>query len=194
MQFRSNWGFEINVSSGPAKDQDRRFASLEATLSSWFNTSPHWQGNAWGGYTRSYNFSRDYLAFYSWLGSSIDWNTTTFLKLGTSVDGFIEGNPDGAIEEITYNARPYVSVTPVNDLNFRVYFDMVYTRSSRQVQRTILGFLFSYNFLPKSWIYFAVNDYQERSESVDAGGLAIRGPLTVTDRVGVLKVRYLYYF
>ncbi len=194
MQFRNNWGFEINVSGGPTKDQEKQFDALEATFSSWFNTSPNWHLNAYGGYSKTYNFSRDYLAFYSWLGGEIEWNANTFLELGTSLDGFVEGNPSNMIEDITYNARPYFSLTPVNDLNFRVYFDLVYTRSSQQIQRTILGFLFSYNFLPKSWIYFAINEFQQRPELVDALGEMVPGPLTVTDRVGVVKVRYLYYF
>jgi hypothetical protein len=194
MQFRNNWGFEINVSSGPAKDEDTLYRSFEATLSSWFNTSPDWDLNAYGGYSRTYNFSREYVAYYSNIGSEIEWNTTRFLELGTSLDIFVEGNPMNTIEDITYNARPFFSLTPVNDMNFRVYFDIVYTRSSQQLQQTILGFLFSYNFLPKSWIYFAVNEFQERSDTTNALGETVPGPLRITDRVGVLKVRYLYYF
>ncbi len=194
MQFRNNWGFEINVSSGPTKDQQQEFEAFEATFSSWFNTSPSWHLNVNGGYSKTYNFSRDYLAFYSWLGSDVEWNASSLLEIGTTLNGFIEGNPSGAIEDITYNARPFLSVTPVNDLNFRVYLDVVYTRSSRQVQSTILGFLFSYNFLPKSWIYFALNEYQQRSDMTDTFGATVTGPLAVTDRAGVLKVRYLYYF
>lgn len=194
MQFRNNWGFEINVSGGQAKDEGRQYRSLEATLSSWFNTSPDWHLNAYGGYSRTYNFSRDYVAFFSNIGSQIGWHTTRSLELGTSLDMFVEGNPRDAIEDITYNARPYFSLTPVNDMNFRVYFDIVYTRSSQQLQQTIFGFLFSYNFMPKSWIYFAVNEFQERPNSTNALGETVPGPLTITDRVGVLKVRYLYYF
>jgi hypothetical protein len=194
MQFRDNWGFEINVSGGPTRDQEKEFNSFEASFSSWFNTSPRWHLNAYGGYSKTYNFSRDYLAFFSWLGSDVEWNTTSFLELGTTLNGFIEGNPSDAIEDITYNARPFLSVTPVNDLNFRIYLDVVCTRSSQQVQNTILGFLFSYNFLPKSWIYLAINEYQQRSDITDALGATSPGPLAVTDRVGVLKVRYLYYF
>jgi hypothetical protein len=194
MQFRNNWGFEINVSGGPTQDEGKRFDSFEATFGSWFNTSPVWHLNAYGGYSRTYNFSRDYVAFYANLGSEIEWNTTSFLELGTSLDFFVEGNPANSIEDITTNARPYFSLTPINDMNFRVYFDIVYTRSSQQVQQTIFGFLFSYNFLPKSWIYFAVNEFRERPDSTDVLGGRVPGPLAVTDRAGVLKVRYLYYF
>jgi hypothetical protein len=186
MQFRDNWGFEINISGGPRKDQGKEFNAFEAALSSWFNTSPRWHLSVNAGYAKTYNFSREYLAFYSWLESYVRWNTTTFLELGTSVDLFVEGNPSNAIEEMTYNARPFVSITPINDLNVRIYLDLVSTHSSQQLQSTILGFLFSYNFLPKSWIYLAINEFRHRADDTDA--------LSVTDRDGVAKIRYLYYF
>ncbi|MBE0557868.1 MAG: hypothetical protein IH628_11605 [Proteobacteria bacterium] len=158
---------------------------MEVSLSTWFNTSPEWHLNVYGGYTKTYNFRRHYLAYYSWMGVYFEWNTTDILELGATLDTFVEGNPANQIEDITYNTRPFVSVTPINDLNLRMYLDIVYTRSSQQIQRTILGFLFAYNFLPKSWIYFAVNEYRDRPDV---------GPIEVRDRAGVLKIQYLYYF
>jgi len=35
------------------------------------------------------------------------------------------------------------------------------------MERIIAGFLFSWNFLPKSRIYFAVNEFQDRSDEYD---------------------------
>jgi hypothetical protein len=58
----------------------------------------------------------------------------------------------------------------------------------------IIGFLFSYQFLPKSWIYFAINEVRDRRDEYDAGGNLLPNRLHVTDRVGVMKVKYLYYF
>jgi len=194
MQFRNNWGFEINVSAGRSKELDVVFDGYEATVSSWFSIDPAWSLNLFGGYSKTYNFSRGYLSFYSWMGTYFQWNASDILELGTSFDTFIEGSPTYDIEDITYNARPYFSVTPVNDLDFRVYLDMVFVRSTGQLQQTILGFLFSYNFLPKSWIYLAINEYRQRSYDTDALGGTMVGPLSVTDRVGVFKIRYLYYF
>jgi hypothetical protein len=99
----------------------------------------------------------------------------------------------GSIEDITYNARPYVSLTPINNLNLRVYVDDVFLRSSDQNERVIVGFLFSYNFLPKSWIYLALNEVQERKDLLDGSGFAVSRQMEVTGRAGVAKVKYLYY-
>jgi hypothetical protein len=192
VQFRDNWGGEVTLSAGPNRDAGVQYAGYEIDVSTWFNVAPAWNANIFGGYSRSYNFNRNYLADFSWLGARLDWKATTTLEVGTSYDMFIENRPDGGVEDITYNARPYVSLTPVNDLNVRVYVDDLFTRSSDQNQRVIVGVLFSYSFLPKSWIYFAVNELRERVDRMDAvGGLS--RPLQLVDRAAVLKLKYLYY-
>lgn len=194
MQFRDNWGFEINLDAGKAKDENVEYTSYSANLSSWYNISPKWSGNLWGGYSRTYNFDREWIAFYSWMGFSIDWKALNIMQLGTSYDMFIEGNPDGNIEDITFNARPFIDLTPVNDLNLKIYVDNVFVRSSDQVEQIIFGFLFAYNFSPKSWIYFAYNDVQDRSDEYDRFDNLLPKRMHVVNRAAVLKVRYLYYF
>jgi hypothetical protein len=114
--------------------------------------------------------------------------------IGTSYHMFIEGNPDGNIEDITYNSRPFVTITPFNNLKMRVYFDNVFVRSTDRFERFIIGFLFSYNFSPKSWIYFAYNEVQDRSDEFDTAGSLLPNRMHVVNRAGVLKIRYLYYF
>ena len=194
MQFRNNWGFEINVDFSDSKDEGIRYTTYNVNFSSWFNTNPKIQANVFGGYSRTYNFSRDYLAYYSWIGSYLEYQLLNTLEIGTSADIFIEGNPDGNVEDITYNARPYFSVTPINNLNIRVYFDDLFVRSSDRSKQTIFGFLFSYNFSPKSWIYFAMNEIREREKRHDSFDNLLSNRLRVQDRVGVFKVKYLYYF
>jgi hypothetical protein len=62
------------------------------------------------------------------------------------------------------------------------------------MEQTILGLLFSYNFLPKSWIYFAVNELRDRRPEFDSLGAELPNRIHVTDRAAVLKLKYLYYF
>lgn len=185
MQFRDNWGFEINAVAGKARDSGIEYDFYDVSLSSWFNTSPKWNANLWGGYTWAYNFSREYLAFYTYVGSSFQWQMLNELRIGTTLDVYIEGNPDNNIEDITYNARPYLSWTPVNDLNIRFYVDNVYLRSSGKIEQVIAGFLLAYNYSPKSWIYLAVNEIRERDDF---------NRLRIANRAAVLKASYLYYF
>ena len=128
------------------------------------------------------------------MGAYIDWKTFNFLELGTSYDMFIEGNPEGNVEAITYNARPFVSLKPVNDVSLRVYVDNVFSSESDKLESMIVGVLFSWNFLPKSWVYFAFNDFRDRSDRYDSMGNLLPTKLHVTDRASVLKIKYLYYF
>ncbi len=194
MQFRNNWGYEINLQYGKSKDSDVTFNSYQTNFSTWIGVSPIWNANAWGGYARTYNFSRNYLASYSWLGAYFGWRVIPTFSLGSEFRLFIEGNPDGNIEDITLNTRPFLSLTPVNDVNMRLYVDNVFVRSSDKLERIILGFLFSYNFSPKSWIYFAINDVMDRSPEYDSNGIMQQQKLHVVNRAAVLKVKYLYYF
>ncbi len=194
MQFRDNWGYEIDLQYGKAKDEGLIYTTYNFSFSSWFNVNPKWYGNLYGGYSRTYNFSREYLAPYSWAGASITWKALDILDLGTSYDMYVEGNPEGHIQDITYNSRPYFSLTPINNLNVRVYVDNVFIKSIDRFDHIILGFLFSYNFLPKSWIYLALNDVSDRSDQYDSSGKLLPHKMHVTDRAGVLKVKYLYYF
>lgn len=189
MQFRNNWGFELNLGLGKSKDEGIEYDSYEWSLSSWYHISPKWNAFLRSGLARTYNFNRDYLSFYnSWQGE-IEWQALDVLKLGTTAGIYIEGDPDNQIEEIIYNARPHFSLTPVNNLNIRVYVDNLYERSAGKTTQLISGFLFSYNFSPKSWIYLALNDFQQRDTD---NGVAPR--LDVQERAGVFKLKYLFYF
>jgi hypothetical protein len=194
MQFRDNWGFEVSFYAGRSRDRGVTYNSYEFDYSNWYNVSPKWYGSWGGSFLKTYNFSRNYLAYYSSTWAEVGWHAMRVLDVGTMLNVFIEGNPDNKIQDITYNARPFLSVTPLNDLNVRVYLDNVYVRSTKQMQQMIFGFLFSYSFLPKSWIYLAINEVRDRSDQFSPTGALLPNTIHVKDRVSVLKVKYLYYF
>ncbi len=194
MQFRTNWGYEVSFLTGRAKELEKEFTLYEVDFSTWASISPKWNGSISGAFMKSYNFSRDYLAFFTFAESEVDWHALDILDLGTSLGVFAEWDPDNKIEEVTLNMRPFVSVTPVNDLSVRVYLDNVYLRSTGQIQQLIGGLLFSYNFRPKSWIYLAINEVHDRSDEYDAFGGLLPNRLHVADRACVIKLKYLFYF
>ncbi len=183
MQFRNNWGFEINVSRARSKDLDVTFNSTDVSFSSWFSIDPRWNGNVYWELSKTYNFSRDYLADFFSLGMSFAWQVNRSLQIGTDGGVFIEGNPEGNIEEVTYNSRPFIKANPINNMSVRLYVDNLFLRSSGQLEQLIGGLLFAYNFSPKSWIYLAINELQYRPEEV----------LKVRNRAAVFKLKYLYY-
>jgi len=193
MQFRSNWGAEINLSFGRQKEENIEFDSYELSYSAWFHTSPKWEGSIWGGYSRTYNFDRDWLAFYNYTGLFFGWHPSEILYVTLDGGQYVEGDPDGGIEDITWNARPALTITPVNDLSFRIYVDNVFVRSFDRMEHVITGLLVSWNFLPKSWLYFAINDLRDRSDEYDADGMLQPHRMHVVDQAAVLKLKYLYY-
>ena len=183
MQFRSGWGYELNAQIGRSKELDKEYNSYSLNMNSWFNISSRWDGQFWNNFKKTYNFKRGYLAFYNSLGFNFDWNISRTLEIGTSFNAYIESNLQGDIEEITYNSRPFISSTPINNMNIRVYLDNLFLKSSGKFEKFIGGFLFSYNFLPKSWVYIALNEVQYRPKQ----------KLIVQDRAGVIKLKYLYH-
>jgi|YelNatPaOPRAMG01_1025707.scaffolds.fasta_scaffold02351_2 hypothetical protein len=194
MNFKSNWGYELTLLAGKAKDQGIKYDSFELDYNCWFNTSSKWDFSFWGGYSKTYNFNLNFVAPYSWFGTQLDWNASDILTLGTSYNMWAEWNPAGSLVDITYDARPYFSFTPINYLNIRFYIDNLYYSTSKQMEQFISGLLFSYNFLPKSWIYFAYNEVDNRSQQFDAAGNILPRKMHVAARAGVFKIKYLYYF
>jgi hypothetical protein len=192
--MRNGWGFEINILSGKSKDNSIIYNSLDLSLSSWINVSQNWSANFWSGYSNTYNFRRGYLAFYSWFGSRFSIRPYDFLNFGSSFEMFVEGNPSNKIEDITFTSRPFISLTPINNFNLRLYVDNLYLKSSDKLERLIVGFLFSWNFSAKSWIYLAINELKSRTNELDEFNNIILSRLTTVDRVGVFKIKYLYYF
>jgi Domain of unknown function (DUF5916)/Carbohydrate family 9 binding domain-like len=194
MQFRRNWGYELSFSGGRSKDAGVEYDAWETDLSGWIGISPKWEAQFFGAFSRTYNFPREYLAYFSAAEGEIEWRALDELEIGTSIGAFVEWNPDDRIEDVTFNSRPYVTLTPVNNLSVRAYLDNVYVRSTGDVQQLIGGLLFSYNFSPKSWIYFAVNEIRDRSDEYGPGGTLLPNTLHLAERAAVLKLKYLFYF
>ena len=189
--YRRNWGWELNVDYGRSKDSGIRYNSFSSNLSTWFHWSPTWSGNVWGGYSKSYNFRRDYLGHNAWTGASFNWNVMDILKIGSQLNLYMERDPNGRMEDMTINPRPFISYTPRNNLNMRFYLDTAYLTSSSRVENIVAGFYFAYNFSPKSWVYFAINEVQDRNNRF---GNTAGDKLGVAARAAALKIKYLYYF
>jgi hypothetical protein len=194
MHFRDNWGYELTYLFGKARDQGIVYDSYEFDFSSYYNIDPNWNANLYGTIARTYNFARGYVGIFQNLGLYFSWKPFNILEVGTSYNMYVEKKPDGSLQDITYNARPYFSFTPVNNMNFRLYVDNLYTTETEHLERVLLGVLFSYNFSPKSWIYFAVNQLNDRSPQYDQNGVELPQQMHLTAQAGVLKIKYLYYF
>ncbi len=193
-QLRNMMGFDVVMMTGKSKDLDVYYKPLTLQFSLWYFGHPKFGGNLHVNYAKTFNFRRNYLGtYYSFFGS-LQWKPANFLRLGTSLSAYLENKPDGSVEEITYNARPYFSFIPINNLSLRVYFDNLFLSSSQKVERTLLGILFSFNFSPKSWIYLAINEHRARTPEYTSAGDPLPLRLHTVERAAVFKIKYLYYF
>ncbi len=190
-EMRPMWGSEIEFSHGRSRDNGTRYTATQLMGSVFWWTGP-WNANAYGGVARTYNFARGYRGVYSWAGASGQWQASGRLELGSSLDFFIETDPDGHTDEVTINARPYARLTPVNDVSLHLYVDGLRRRSTGEVERLLGGLLFSWQYRPKSWVYLAVNEVEDRNDPT-LSPAGVPRPLLVRDRAAVLKAKVLFY-
>jgi hypothetical protein len=74
-------------------------------------------------------------------------------------------------------------------MKLRIFDEIVTSVPKQNFKEMVLssnriGLLLSWNFLPKSWFYFAINDNRER----------IDNRLRSQYFIGVIKAKYLLYF
>jgi hypothetical protein len=86
--------------------------------------------------------------------------------------------------------RPFITFFINGNTQIDVFSEMVFNAPEGNFGKTELcsnrfGFLFSWRFLPKSWLYVALNDYREQDEF---------GSLQRQYQIGAIKVKYLFYF
>jgi len=194
VQFRKMYGLNLMFNAGKSKDLEVVYYPYEVQFSFWTFANPDLFGRFNLGYSHTYNFARQFVSYYSWIGGMLSWKPSNIFKIGSSLNIFFEGDNAGKLAEITYNARPFVSFTPINNLTLYLYVDNLFLKSSSKLEEVLIGFLFSYNFKPKSWIYFAINEVKNRSDRYGSNGIILPPRLHTSIRSAVLKVKYLYYF
>jgi hypothetical protein len=192
--FKKMWGFSIDIVKGVSKDLDVKYNSFSINGNVFVNSSSVWSFYSNVNYSKTYNFYRDYLGTFLSMSSSGSYLVYPFLKLGTSFHLWREGKPDGNIEELTLNARPYITVIPINNLKIRLFTDNLYLKSTDRMEHFFVGFYFAYNFSAKSWIYFTYNSLRDRSDDNSVTVTNLEQRLHVVSRDATIKIKYLYYF
>jgi hypothetical protein len=186
--FRNGWDANLDAGLGRAAEADTAYQSRSLSLS--VDAAQLRYGLNFGGsYGHSYNYSRGFIA-----DNYSDWAYFTYylagrvaLMLGTN--NWWECEPEGKVLDVASVVRPKLDYRISAQMSFNVYDEIVLLTPETQFRQTRLatnrvGFLFSWNFLPKSWLYVAFNNYD-----VDQG----QG-LELSNRVGAVKLRYLVYF
>jgi hypothetical protein len=187
-QFRNGWSMQLNGSAGQASEVGLTYFGRSVNLSA--NCAQlKYSFNLGGNYGYSYNYPRSFLA-----DNYSDWGYFTYylvsrVALMAGVMNYWEADPNGKIVGVTSVVSPRIDYRINARMSFNVYDEVVLTTprlsfDSTRIATNRVGFLYSWNFLPKSWLYVALNDFR-----VDLG----QG-LTLASRVGAIKLRYLLYF
>jgi len=86
--------------------------------------------------------------------------------------------------------RPRFDLRINADMTATLFNEFVLYTPEADISRTEylanrIGFLYSWNFKPKSWLYLALNDYRAQDEN---------GDLQHQYTISAIKVKYLVYF
>jgi hypothetical protein len=187
--FRNEWGLNLELSGGQYFEGDIEYFYRGVNLAVWSNNTSYYLGIS-GNFNYSYNYNRNYLAYQSsnWLWFEYDMRPRISPSFLANI--WLEWDSSNTMAAITLMLTPRITLTFTKNMKFAIFnesvllfpethFDGIDVISNR------LGFLFSWNFLPKSWLYVAFNDYQSQNEN---------GKLQLQNLIGAIKVKYLLYF
>jgi hypothetical protein len=151
------------------------------SLSGWLYSDPSFpltaSASVWGE-TRSYNYLRHYFAPDGGIGAGLSWRVIPSLGLGVSASSTTELDTLARVTQMNWIFRPNVRWAVTRDLQFRLTGEVI---PGCQTARASL--LFSWNMSPKSWLYVAWNEKHELTQGAP-----------VLERIGVVKLSYLFYF
>lgn len=161
MAFRNGWGMGIDYVTGKYFELDSRYdpkmtggyIQTDVSRRIWATVS---FSSAYG-----FNYNRWYFGrseYFSWYTS---WRPASRWSLYANGSAWVERDPGGHVTEITYRMRPGFRLSIIEGMNLSVYEEIPVTRH-RGILSLRTGVSFSYNFLPKSWLLVAFNDYQWR--------------------------------
>ncbi len=190
--FRNNWGFDLNVALGRAYEADTNYTYRDISLGVW--------GNLFGNninfgcdYSYEYNYWRDFLAYQGANWFSYSYSVIPNLSVGLATNLWIEWNDENSIIALWPRLRPQIYIRFNADMNLNIFDELVMSTTETDFGDTELlsnrvGMLFQWNFLPKSWLYIALNDYRARDAENEEGGLQ---PQYL---ISAIKAKYLIYF
>lgn len=179
--FRNGWGFGVSYSVGKQWEQNVSYnpKSLGVNLHSdysrrlWFSSS---FATSYGFNYRQWYFGRS--TFFNIFGY---FRTSSNLSFLLNQNTWIEERPDESVEEITYISRLSISYSPFRGFSLGLYDELPYTRNEG-LKSNRVGASLQYNFLPKSWLILAFNDYQLRRDD---------GTFDPRERIFAAKVKHL---
>ncbi|MGQ9603483.1 MAG: DUF5916 domain-containing protein [bacterium] len=189
-QFRNNWGINLEIYMGPYSEADTSYFKHGGHISV-SGSGPKrsfWFG---GSIFYDYNYSRDFLAYSGSTWQGFYWTPIPRISFMINSTIWIECDTTNSVIAMWPMATPRILVAISPKMNFSIFNEFVFSTPGSELRRTEIasnrfGFIFSYNFKPKSWLYIALNDHRARDPEI--------GHLVLSDRVTAIKAKYLVWF
>ena len=187
-EFRNQWGFSCEVNAGPAHEADTNYFHRNVSLSAWATIASQFF-NFGTNYGYSYNYRREFLAHQAGSWFRAGFSPIQYVSLSLRSNLWIELDTLNTVLALTTTATPRVDCRINADMSIALFNEFVVETPGTNFEKSQslsnrIGFLFSWNFSPKSWFYFALNDFRIRDDD----------SMSLENRIGALKVKYLIYF
>jgi hypothetical protein len=191
LKFTNNWGGSVSASGQPVREYvydpdhspplDTVFSYRSLSPSLYFWSDPAMpltiDGSFWGT-TRAYDYLHHWFGANATFYGDIGWRITPSISIGSSIEDIVEFDTLNRLAYQNWIITPSFHYAITRDLQVRLSGE--YVPSDSTARATVL---LSWNLKPKSWLYLT---WTERRNT---------GPgLPMLDRVGAVKLRYLFYF
>lgn len=192
--LRRGWGLNVEGGVGKAYELDTNYTSRSLSLNFWGNLNGN---NVNGGFDYGYgwNYLRGYLGYQGYNRLSYSYSISEPLVATLGANLWIEGSQDNHVAALWPMLRPSLMWRIGPAMTLTTFNEGVYFAPGTEIGRAALqtnrwGLLYSWNFSPKSWLYVAFNDYQERELDPARQDWRVRQQYFIS----AIKAKYLIYF
>jgi hypothetical protein len=187
--FRNNWGCDACADYGPYYEADTNYTYRDINCSVWGNLLGQYI-NFGGWYGYAFNYQQWYPAYQASGWFTYAYSIIEQMSVGVNSNAWIQWDDANTVIETWERVRPRIDIRINADMSLGVFCEFVMMTPETELEETELrsvrpGMLVSWNFRPKSWLYFALNDYRVQISS---------GTLQSQYQIAAVKVKYLIYF
>ncbi|UCD04983.1 MAG: carbohydrate binding family 9 domain-containing protein [candidate division WOR-3 bacterium] len=186
--FRNRWGMGLDIYAGKYYEADTNYFYRSVDFSVWGLIKGN-NINFGSNYSYSWNYRRNYLAHQMTNWFFFGYSIIPPMSIVLSGNLWVEWDTTNTIVAMSPRIRPRLDIRFSADKSLAIFNDILLETPGTDIGETEFmsnrfGFLFSWNFLPKSWLHIALNDYREHH--IDK--------LEPVYTIGAFKIRYLLYF
>lgn len=186
--FRNRWGMYLGINAGPYYEADTNFTYRGADFSMWGLVRGN-NVNFGSNYSYNWNWRRNFLAHQMTNWFFFGYSIIPPMSIVLSGNLWVEWDTTNTIVAMTPRIRPRLDIRFGYDKTLAVFNDILLETPGTDIGQTDFvnnrfGFLFSWNFRPKSWLHVALNDFREHDGD----------RLEPVYTIGAFKIRYLLYF